>query len=82
MFAYINHTRIRSWNEPVLINEDKVSCSRKKQEPLMGLESRLKFKFYLFYNDYENKLCNLRFQKCTKGYIWSLYVHYVYLLIS
>ena len=23
----------------------------------------------------------LRFQKCTKGYIWSLYVHYVYLLI-
>ena len=23
----------------------------------------------------------LRFQKCTKGYIWSSYVHYVYLLI-
>ena len=24
---------------------------------------------------------NFRFQKCTMGYIWSLYVHYVYLLI-
>ena len=23
----------------------------------------------------------LRFQECTMGYIWSLYVHYVYLLI-
>jgi len=22
-----------------------------------------------------------RFQKCTKGYIWYLYVRYVYLLI-
>jgi len=25
IFAYVNHARIRSWNQPVLSNEDKVS---------------------------------------------------------
>ena len=34
-FAYVNHARIRSWNQPVL---SKVSCSRKQRGPLMGLE--------------------------------------------
>ena len=29
LFAYVNHARIRSWNQPVLSNESKVSCSRK-----------------------------------------------------
>ena len=24
MFAYVNHPRIRSWNQPVLINEGKI----------------------------------------------------------
>ena len=24
MFAYVNHARIRSWNQPVLYNEGKV----------------------------------------------------------
>ena len=38
LFAYVNHTRIRSWNQPVLSNKGKVSCSRKQLEPLMGLE--------------------------------------------
>ena len=33
-----NHDRSRSWNQPVLINEGKVSCSRKQREPLMGFE--------------------------------------------
>ena len=36
--AYVNHARIRSWNQPVLSSEGKVSCSRKQREPLMGLE--------------------------------------------
>ena len=27
-----------SWNQPVLSNEGKLSCSRKQQEPLTGLE--------------------------------------------
>ena len=36
--AYVNHARIRSWNQPVLSNESKVSCSRKQRGPLMGLE--------------------------------------------
>jgi len=32
--AYVNNARICSWNQPVLSNEDKVSCiSRKQQEP-------------------------------------------------
>ena len=33
-----NHTRIRSWNQPVLSNNENISCSRKQREPLMGLE--------------------------------------------
>jgi len=28
MFAYANHARNRSWNQPVLSKEGKVSCSR------------------------------------------------------
>mgnify|MGYP000488247438 CR=1 FL=1 len=38
MLAYVNQARIRSWNEPVLSNEGKVSCSRKQRGPLLGLE--------------------------------------------
>ena len=37
-FAYVNHARIRSWNQPALSNGSKVSCSRKQRGPLMGLE--------------------------------------------
>ena len=33
-----NHPRICSWNQPVLSNKGKVSCSRKQRGPLMGLE--------------------------------------------
>ena len=32
------HARIRSWNQPVLRNKSKVSCSMKQRGPLMGLE--------------------------------------------
>jgi len=38
IFAYVNHARIHSWNQTVLNNECKVSCSRKQQELLMGLK--------------------------------------------
>ena len=38
IFAYVNHARIRPWNQPVLSNERKVSCSRKQRVPLMRLE--------------------------------------------
>ena len=38
IFAYVNHARFRSWNQPVQSNEGKVSCSRKQREPLMGLK--------------------------------------------
>ena len=38
MFAYVNHARIRSWNQPVLSNEGKVSCSRKQRGPSLGLK--------------------------------------------
>jgi len=34
--AYVNHIRIRSSNQPVLSNEDKVSCSKKQWAPLIG----------------------------------------------
>jgi len=34
----VNHTQIHSWNQPVLSNESKVSCSRKQRGPLLGLE--------------------------------------------
>ena len=29
-FAYLNHARIFSWNQPELSNEVKVSCPRKQ----------------------------------------------------
>ena len=32
------HAWIRSWNQPVLSNKGKVSCSRKQRASLMGLE--------------------------------------------
>jgi len=36
--AYVNHARIRSWNQPLLSNVSCVNlCSRKQREPLMGL---------------------------------------------
>jgi len=38
LFTYVNRDRICSWNQPVLSNKVKVSCSRKQWEPLMGLE--------------------------------------------
>ena len=37
-FASVNHARIHSWNQPVLSNESKVSCTRKQRGPLMGLK--------------------------------------------
>ena len=37
-FAYVNHARIRSWNQPELSNQSNVSCSRKQRGPLVGLE--------------------------------------------
>jgi len=37
-FAYVSHARISSWNQPVLNNEGKVTCSRKQRERLVGLE--------------------------------------------
>ena len=30
MFAYVNYARIRSWNQPILSNKGKASCSRKQ----------------------------------------------------
>jgi len=36
MFASVNHVQIRSWNQPVLSNESKVSCSSKQRETLLG----------------------------------------------
>ena len=33
-----NHTRIRSWNEPVLSNNGKMSYSMKQRGPLIGIE--------------------------------------------
>ena len=32
IFTYVNHAFIPSWNQPVLSNEGKVSCSRKQRE--------------------------------------------------
>jgi len=37
-FTFVNHARIRSWNQPVLSNKDKVNCSWKQWEHLIGLE--------------------------------------------
>ena len=42
IFAYVNHARFRSWNQPVLSYQSKVSCLRKQRGTLMGLNSRLK----------------------------------------
>ena len=36
--AYVNHAWICSWNQPVLSNKVKVSCSRKQWKPLWGFE--------------------------------------------
>jgi len=33
----VNHTRIRSWDQPVLSNDGKVSCPRKQREHVVGL---------------------------------------------
>ena len=41
MLINVNHARNRSWNQPVLRDEGRVSCSIKQWEPLMGLDSRL-----------------------------------------
>ena len=38
MFTYKMKIMLKSWNKPVQSNEGKVSCSRKKQEPLMVLK--------------------------------------------
>ena len=38
MFAYVNHARIRSWNQPALSNEGKISSSRKQRDPSLGLK--------------------------------------------
>ena len=35
--AYVNHARIRSWNQPVLSNESSFLL-KEQREPLMGLE--------------------------------------------
>jgi len=37
IFVYVNHTGIRSWNQPVLTNE-RVSCSLKQQKPSILLD--------------------------------------------
>ena len=37
--AYVNHARIRSWNQPVLSNTG--TCSRKQHEPLMGFQTHI-----------------------------------------
>jgi len=41
MFTYVNLARIRSWNQPVLSNEGKISCSRKQRESLLVLIHQL-----------------------------------------
>ena len=40
LFAYVNHIWICSWNQPVLSNEGKVSCSKKQWEILMGFKCK------------------------------------------
>jgi len=32
MFAYVNHARIRSWNQPKVCKEGKVSCLMKQRD--------------------------------------------------
>ena len=36
--AYVNHTQIRSLNQPVVSNAGRVSCSRGEKEPLIGFQ--------------------------------------------
>ena len=38
LFVYVIQVRIRSWNQPVLRNQGKLSCPMKQRAPLMGLE--------------------------------------------
>jgi len=38
LFAYVNHAKFCSWNQPVLSNEGNAFCSRKQRGPLMKLE--------------------------------------------
>jgi len=40
-FAYGNHAQICSWNQPVLSNEGKVSCSRTYRSLWWGSDSWL-----------------------------------------
>ena len=37
--SFWNQTQIRSWNQPVLSNESKVSCSSKQREPFIGIQT-------------------------------------------
>jgi len=37
-FVYINQAGIRSGKQPILGNEDRVSCSKKQREPFIGFE--------------------------------------------
>jgi len=46
--AYANQARDHSWNEPVLSNEDKVSCWRKQWGPL------IRFRLIDTSSDYES----------------------------
>jgi len=36
--AYVHHTRIHSWNQPLLSIDSKEFCLRKQHEPLMEFE--------------------------------------------
>ena len=38
LFTNVNPSRIRSWNQPVLSNDGKMSCPEKQREPLLGFE--------------------------------------------
>jgi len=37
-YDYVNQVRICSWNQPLLSNEGKYSCSMKQPVPLKGFE--------------------------------------------
>jgi len=39
MFTYVNHARIRSWKQPVIRNEGKLSYSRIQREPMLYFRS-------------------------------------------
>jgi len=40
LFYTVNHAQIHSWNQSVLSNECKATCSRKQRKSLTGLYSR------------------------------------------